>query len=267
MKVITLFNQKGGVGKTTLSFLIGLALAKLEYRVLLIDTDGQGSLTTLCKVKNSAGFYKFVKWGEDSEDYVPTAQILKRVPPRLCDDGLYIVPGSEDSWGIVGSTSMRDITVNINRRFEKIAAAFDFVIVDTQPSSTTLHDALALLTDWFLIPTDTEPLSAASAVSKTKAAIEFMRSQSLAQGRDKARIMGVIPNKFRRGVGVHEDNLAGLSAQYGDLVFSPIPMRADIPTSQHLSTSLFDMKTRSGVIEEVQNMVDRIEQLAEDVYA
>lgn len=54
-KVIAVANQKGGVGKTTTAVNLGKALSRSGKRVLLVDADPQGSLTTSCAVRDPDG--------------------------------------------------------------------------------------------------------------------------------------------------------------------------------------------------------------------
>ena len=48
MKTIALFNNKGGVGKTTLAYHLGSMFAELGHRVVLADLDPQANLSTMC---------------------------------------------------------------------------------------------------------------------------------------------------------------------------------------------------------------------------
>lgn len=239
MKVITIFNEKGGVGKTTLTGIIGAGLAMHGFKVLLLDADGQGDLSTNMGIQKQAGFMKFVMWGDNnSADYVDVRELIHRVPQDNCEGQLYIVPGNNLSWGIPGSTNMKTMVGNLARRLTLLERIFDFVLIDTQPSATTLHDAIGLVTDYFLCPTDPEPLSAYGGLRSTLAHIADIREQSQARGRDKANIMGIIPNKYRTNTALHQHIHKKLVEEYGDLVFDPLPLRTHIPEAQFKRTTL-----------------------------
>lgn len=259
MQVLTIFNQKGGVGKTTLTSIIGAGLAMRGYKVLLLDADGQGDLSTNMSVGKQAAFFKFVAWSApDNPDFVDVRTLIHRVPKDNCQGDLYIIPGDNKSWSIPGSMSLRDIVASLRQRFALLEKAFDYVLIDTQPSATMLHDALGLITDWFICPTDVEPLSAYGGLRKTLADIQDIREQSMSRGRDKARLLGIIPNKYRSNTALHQHIYKRLVEEYGDVVFSPMPLRTTIPEAQFKQTTLMQDAPELETNQFLWSMIDRV---------
>ncbi len=72
MKIISLFNNKGGVGKTTLAFHLSCALAEMDYRVLMIDLDPQCNLT-LCAIDEE----ELEKIWEVEDDFIDSFDATK----------------------------------------------------------------------------------------------------------------------------------------------------------------------------------------------
>lgn len=278
MKVITLFNAKGGVGKTTLTAVIGAGLALRGYKVLLIDADGQGSLTTSVGLPVQAGFFKFVKWANKNKpDFVEARNLILHVPESACPENLFIVPGNEDTWGIPGSMHLTDIMRNLTQRLNIVERFFDYVLIDTQPSATTLHDAVGLASDWVICPTDCESLSFVALV-KTIAFMSDIRSQALARGYDKCKIMGIIPNKYRSNTTLHDhvyktlvhgqrletgdleldDEGNAVFEGYASLVWEPLPLRTTIPEMQMYRTVLMHDAPHLQTNMHLWRIVDRV---------
>ena len=130
MRIIALFNQKGGVGKTTTTANLGAALADAGKKVVLIDLDPQGNLTTHMGVDPdsvSISTYRVLT------DGIPLAESLKKVKT---DNGeLAIAPANTELAAAeveLVSVVGRETLLRKMAQAEKFDA--DFVLIDCPPS-------------------------------------------------------------------------------------------------------------------------------------
>ena len=131
-KIISITNQKGGVGKTTTTINLATSLAAIKKKILIIDADPQGNASTgigITYEEREPSLYKLITLGDHDEK-----SIKKTIVP-----GLDIIPSSSDLAG--SEIELVDVS---NREFvlrsiiEKIKN-YDFIIIDCPP-------ALGLLT-------------------------------------------------------------------------------------------------------------------------
>ncbi len=157
-KVITITNQKGGTGKTTLSALLGYALAKMGYKVLLIDLDPQAHLSSffiripdLERISDG-----FIEMAQGAKFSIRKVDLSARGKIGIVPSGLnYIVSvyrGSIPSWDPYAIHKRISTEPAINRHY-------DYIICDSPPElfPPTIWGLYAA--DYILIPSNFEELS------------------------------------------------------------------------------------------------------------
>ncbi|GAB1422636.1 hypothetical protein MASR2M15_28730 [Anaerolineales bacterium] len=227
MKVITLLNEKGGVGKTTLSATIGAGLAILGYRVLMIDADPQGHLTISYGCKKQHSLYDlFVRDAAFNDPgIVATISPNNYFPPNLepGNGRLYIVPGNRETRLIAQALDREPFL--IQQRIEELRRSniVDVVIFDVSPTPSSFHAMIYLATDHIIYPTEVNLLSFDGLVQSLASTKGYSKKKE-EQGLEGIRLTGIVPMKFRPKTLEHAENLQALQAKYGDLVWSPIRM-------------------------------------------
>jgi len=150
-RVITIANQKGGVGKTTTCVNLGIGLAQQNKKVLLIDSDAQGSLTA------SLG------WRDTERLKVTLATVMNKILQDISvngsegilkhSEGVALLPGNIELSAVEMTlvTAMSRETI-LKQHIDAIKQDYDYIIIDTCPSLGMLTINALAAADTLIIP-------------------------------------------------------------------------------------------------------------------
>ena len=148
-KVISLANQKGGVGKTTTTVNLGTILAKKGKKVLLIDADPQGNATSGLGVEKDVELSLYdVLVGETEIEETIQKTMIKKL--KVCPSNINLA-GAE-----VELVSMMSREQRLKEKLEVIKDKFDYVLIDCPPSLGLITLNSFTASDSVLIPVQCE---------------------------------------------------------------------------------------------------------------
>lgn len=250
--VITLACEKGGTGKTTLAVTLAAGLAIRGLRVLLMDADAQGHATFGLGLKNEPGFYDLLVRDAEWKSVLRVVQPEIYEPPDQKSRGLLVVvPGNTETQFVAQKV---DNAYIVAERLNELEQHIDVVIIDTSPTPSLLHGAIYLATDALLYPTLCETFSLNGLVSTIKNQQRFSQQRRNAIGREITSI-GIAPTMYRHKTVEHSENLAQLRERYGDLVWSPLPMRITWSEAVTMRRSVFAIAPHSAAANEAWDVV------------
>ena len=211
-KVIAITNQKGGVGKTTTTVNLGVGLANMGKRVLLIDADPQGSLTVSLGIK------------KPDDLSVSLATVMQDViEDRGTPDGSGIIHYKEGVDLLPSNIELSGLEVSLFNTISResilkgyldtVKAKYDYVLIDCMPSLGMMTINALVAADSVLIPTQPNYLS-------TKGLNLLMRSVSRIkkQINPKLRIDGILLTMVDGRTNNAKSIIASLRSSIGESV-------------------------------------------------
>ncbi len=249
MNSITVSNEKGGVGKTTVAVTVAAGLAARGHSVLLIDADAQGHATRALGLAKYPGLYDLIVRDARYED------VLKPIPvDRYGGQGI-------STLAVLGSNvETRNIALSISDawllayRLKPLRDLFEFCIIDTAPTPSLLHSSIYLVSDWLIYPTLCEFWS-------FDGLTESMFHRKSFEDKRVVKIAGIVPMRYRANTLEHSENLAKLCEKFGELVWPAIPERIIWAEASTYQKPVFVHAPGSDAALAAWELVDRVEVL------
>ena len=208
--IFAIANMKGGTGKTNVSFNLAGSLSEKKHKVLLIDMDGQASLTSIL-----FDDYRRLKPNvfdliDDEQDIQPTTIIRSTGL-----NGIDILPSGKKLQKL-DSLYGADLEAQeyLDMALEPLHDTYAFIIIDCPPNLGTATQMSMIAATGVIIPTECSDLS----INELGRTIEFM--QAIKKRVNPAlSLVGIVINKFNTRRKLEQEYLNLINQTYQDLVF------------------------------------------------
>ena len=232
MKILSIANQKGGVGKTTTAVHLAHWLAMQDYRILLVDFDAQGHACLSLGIQKADGLFRLMV-----NDYdIPDVAIEAR-------PNLHIIQSDKTTNRIkyfMSDQPMREFI--IANKLSEAEDMYDLVIIDQAPGSDLLQIGSLIASDSLIVPSRMDQLSLDSVLEIIGSARSLGKYDSV----NPPQLLGVLPNEFDLVTRETLQNVTRLQKAVGKaLVLPPIPRDTSVREASSRGMTLWEYAPKS----------------------
>jgi len=233
-KIISVANQKGGVGKTTTVINLGFALSDMGKKILLVDSDPQGNTTS--GVITSKNIKPNLYEGLIQE--VPVEEIIYPLKDGINSlrNNIFLIPSNIDLAGAeIELVAFFSRELRLKMFLEPIVDKFDYILIDCPPSLGLLTVNALSASNYVLIPLQCE-YYALEGISQLLKTIELIRKNL----NKNLEILGVLLTMYNRTT-LSQQVLEEAKRFFGKKVFNTIiPRNVRLSEAPSFSKSIFE---------------------------
>lgn len=235
-EVIAVANQKGGVGKTTTTFNLGVAFAKRGKKVLLIDVDPQGNLATIMGWQNPADIPNTLSTLMDESISENTIEAGKAILHH--DEGVDLIPSNLE----LASMDLRLINVMSREKvltsvIDTIKDKYDYILIDCSPSLNMININALACSNKVLIPVDSQYLATKGMNTLMQSILKVRKHIN-----SELQVGGIVLTMYDKRTKMSKEMVNDIENTYGNVfqVFdTKIPRTVKIAEASRYGESIF----------------------------
>lgn len=230
MRTIAFCNHKGGVGKTTSTASVGVAMARQGKKVLLVDLDGQANLTGI-----------FISPEEVDKSIYDSLVDKQPLPIHNIENNLDIVPSDLNmSAAEVKMSGLFNREMRLTHILAKVRDNYDYILIDCPPSLGVVTINAFFAADDIYVPISPEILPL-----KGMMMIENVL-EDLREAKTELAITGVFITRFDSRKNINKAVEEEVRKQYADVIFNThIRDNVSLSEAPGANCSIFDYDTKS----------------------
>ena len=227
MRKIAVVNRKGGTAKSTTAVHLAHGLAKTGRKILLVDTDVQGTCTQLLGAESASGLAEVV----DGETLFSAIEEVR--------ENLNLLAGGKDLAGVTREISRKDYDSQLvlSQAMKPASGVFDYVIVDTGPGYSPMSINVLFYAREILVPVSMETLA-------VYGYLDFLGELEPIRQRTNTDVKYLLPTMADHRKGLTDDILKQLEEKFPKTVCEPISYAARFSELARYGQTIFENDSR-----------------------
>jgi len=236
--IISVINQKGGVGKTTTVIHLSSALARLGHQVLVVDMDPQANVSAALGLRYPHEvMWTTAKLLSDTKGYIPLTPWHETIEKNVSlIYGHISLTKVERQLTSAGMPQFR-----LRNQLQHMAIGERIVLIDCPPSLSLLTVNALVAADFYLVPLESGSTFSMDGYEDLEELVEEVRTVN-----SSLRMLGILINQYDGRKTIHKEMLEAVSARFGDLVLKPtIKFTAKIEEAPAVKKTIFQHDRKS----------------------